>query len=124
MLAGDRDLKGGHGPSDRDGSRRMGGYQGKTVRDHPTYSLFSRHVRQTRLPVYNKQTHNESMTAFREARFFRVRVPLVAPPPTLQVESDALTHTYIHSRHLNSHHAGRRDPDAGLDNHTPEGSIC
>lgn len=62
MLAGDRDLKGGHGPSlaDRDGSRRMGGYQGKTVRDHPTYSLFSRHVRQTRLRLYiNKLTMSQ-----------------------------------------------------------------
>lgn len=54
------------------------------------------------------------MTAFREARFFRV-VPLVAPT----LESDALTYTRVI---LNSHHAG--NPEAGLDNHTPEGSIC
>lgn len=63
MLAGDRDLKGGHGPSDRDGSRRMGGYQGKTVRDHPTYSLSSLVTFVKRVCIY-KQTHNESMTAF------------------------------------------------------------
>lgn len=73
MLAGDRDLKGGHGPSDRDRSRRMGGYQGKTVRDHPTsYDTLSSLVTFVKRVCIYKQTHNESesMTAFREALGF------------------------------------------------------